>query len=335
MNFKIKIKYLIFSVLYFLKSYKLILNKYKKGVKNVFFLGSADYSNIGDLAISEATIIFLKRYGVNLIEVPLNSYYLFSLALRVSIKKNDVIILQGGGNLGDDYIDAEENRRKIIKTFKNNIKILFPSTIYFNNTAYGQKQLRITEKIYNRNGNLFLFAREKISFNKMNSVFYNCKVLESPDIVLYLSKLDFSFKNERKCIGICMRKDIESNAPNLHFSKDYNFIFFDNHTDSKKIFNERKDIVFNQLSFISHFKAVITDRLHIMIFCYITKTPCLIFDNKTKKNSEIYQQIKDCGFIYYDYDINDFLQIVENNKVSFKNLNFNFLNLEYIIKAYV
>ena len=45
-------------------------------------------------------------------------------------------------------------------------------------------------------------------------------------------------------------------------------------------------------------ELVITDRLHGMIFSVITKTPCLVFDNKNHKISETYTAwLKDCNYI--------------------------------------
>lgn len=39
-------------------------------------------------------------------------------------------------------------------------------------------------------------------------------------------------------------------------------------------------------------KLVITDRLHGMIFCYLTNTPCLVFQNNNHKVRETYEWIK-------------------------------------------
>ena len=44
------------------------------------------------------------------------------------------------------------------------------------------------------------------------------------------------------------------------------------------------------LNEISQLDIVITDRLHGMIFCYITGTPCIAFDNDNHKISETYKK---------------------------------------------
>ena len=61
----------------------------------------------------------------------------------------------------------------------------------------------------------------------------------------------------------------------------------------------RKREVLSILRKIASSKLVITDRLHAMIFCYITETPCIVFDNISRKVSGVYEWIKDCDYIRY------------------------------------
>ena len=67
----------------------------------------------------------------------------------------------------------------------------------------------------------------------------------------------------------------------------------------------------------------LTNRLHCMIFAYLSKTPCLAFDNKSKKVSGVYEWIKDCEFIQlYDRNKNISKQLMEltGENVKTKNL---------------
>jgi pyruvyl transferase EpsI len=63
----------------------------------------------------------------------------------------------------------------------------------------------------------------------------------------------------------------------------------------------------------SRSKLVVTDRLHGMVFSYITKTPALVFDNSNAKISQCYEWIRDCGFV----------KLVNKDDMS---------NLEYLMK---
>ena len=52
-------------------------------------------------------------------------------------------------------------------------------------------------------------------------------------------------------------------------------------------------------------KVVVTDRLHGMIFCAITKTPCVAIDNSNHKISGVYDAwLKDIGYIKMIKDYN-------------------------------
>ena len=47
------------------------------------------------------------------------------------IQKQDILILQGGGNFGNYYMDDEMIRRSVISRFKNNRIIMFHRPVYF------------------------------------------------------------------------------------------------------------------------------------------------------------------------------------------------------------
>lgn len=44
---------------------------------------------------------------------------------------------------------------------------------------------------------------------------------------------------------------------------------------------------------------MVTDRLHGMIFAYITGTPAIVFSNSNQKVKNCFEWIKDCGYIFY------------------------------------
>lgn len=47
----------------------------------------------------------------------------------------------------------------------------------------------------------------------------------------------------------------------------------------------------------SESRLIITDRLHGMIFAYITKTPAIVLPNSNFKITGCYEWIKECGYI--------------------------------------
>ena len=79
---------------------------------------------------------------------------------------------------------------------------------------------------------------------------------------------------------------------------------------------------------------MITDRLHVMIFCYLTYTPCLAIDNSNHKVSYVFEYLKKCGYIFMNINLNYFIDLVEKEKIVFKSADLNFNNLrEILLKA--
>lgn len=82
---------------------KKLIKMLDKSKKNIWFIGSAHYNNIGDLAISEATKEFLNDNYLpkyNIIDIRLCDYFKYEKALKKNIKKNDIIIMQGRRKYG-------------------------------------------------------------------------------------------------------------------------------------------------------------------------------------------------------------------------------------------
>lgn len=276
--------------------------KCNKKQKNIWFVGSAHYDNIGDLAISEATVKFIENNfnEYNLIEIRLCDYYKYCRAMSKLINKDDIIIMQGGGNMGFLYFDAEVNRREVIKRFKENKIIIFPSTIDYRDSFREKIELKNSISIYNKHKNLIVCARESKSYNQMKQIYKN--VILVPDIVLSLGYKNLN--NKRDIIIVCLRKDgektVKSSELYKYFIEKKDCLFIDNIADEKNISIElRSQIFMNKLNELAKARVVVTDRLHIMIFCTLIEIPCLFVDNSNNKLSGVYDKwIKDkCNYI--------------------------------------
>ena len=327
-----------------LKNEKLYLDKDKK---RTFVFLAADYGNIGDIAITYAQKEFLKDCLKNyqIIEINLHDTYKYLYFLKKNINKDDIITIIGGGNLTNRYDYFEELRRIVIKNFKNNKIISFPQTIEFTEDYFGQISKRRSQKIYSKNRNLIIFAREKKSFENMKETFPKNKVLLCPDIVMYLKEKLNIKKDKREKIGICLRDDKEK-AINSDIVKEKiikkcgkeNIIYMSTHTGDENYRQEKRDKYFKDLlENISQKEFFVTDRLHGMIFCYLTNTPCLAFDNDNHKVKETYDLwLKDCEFIKLvsNNEINDidkFIEEIKTIKINNINLKDKFDNLKKAI----
>ena len=114
-------------------------------------MGIPHHGNIGDNAIAVAEEELLAKYFSNYKIYYMQEKYLDICAKKVKKYMNDedIILLHGGGNIGDTYERPEKGRREVIKLYPNNKIIIFPQTAYFSDTENGKKELEISKQIYN------------------------------------------------------------------------------------------------------------------------------------------------------------------------------------------
>lgn len=292
-------------------------DKYKnidKNKKKVIIALAADYGNLGDVAITYAQKEFLKNCfkGYEIIEFLCNDIVKEMKSLKRKINKNDIITIVGGGNIGDLYQGIEDQRKYLIKNFKKNIIISFPQTIDFSDNDKGEKSKRHTQKIYNKHRKMLIFARERKTYLEMKKIFSKCIVEEMPDIVLYLNEKNDNIQRSQKVI-FCMRddkekklnKEYEKQIQNYIKSKGCDIEQQDTHIGDIKV-NEREKELKKIWTKFSSAECVITDRLHGMIFCVITGTPCIAFNNSNGKVKLVYERwLKQIRYI----------RVVNNNKI--------------------
>ena len=290
-----------------LRGYKYInyFNEYKNKKKIIHIL-TPTHGNMGDQAIVYATNKYLKDNfsEYKLIEVYRKDIYKYFYAIKRIINKDDIIILIGGGNMGNLWIQEEIDRRFIIDSFKKNKIISMPQTISFTDDCIGKKEFNITKKIYNKNNNLTLIAREKKSYKIMKENFKKNNIILNPDTVLYLNDLfDIEF-SKRKGIITCIRNDKESLLKeNKHIlinelKKNYNDVYeYDTVIDKLVSKENREKELKKMLNTFRGCKLVITDRLHGMVFAAITKTPCIVTKSLDHKVIGTYEWIKELNYI--------------------------------------
>lgn len=260
---------------------------------------AADYGNLGDIAIAYAQNKFLRDSFPDrkIIVVPISQTYHKLRSLKKKTNKNDIITITGGGNMGDIYKDIEEQRRFVIKKFPGNKIVSFPQTIDFSETNTGKKELLKTQSIYNSHNNLTIFARERKSYDKMKQIFEKNKVILAPDIVLYLDESKREYKRDTDRLILCLRDDKETSSQKIRkhikdIEKEYTHILsLDTLINANKISPEKGQYELQRLW--EHFASsglVITDRLHGMIFCAITNTPCIALNNSNGKVRGVFNE---------------------------------------------
>ncbi len=266
--------------------------KYSKE-KKIFVMLAADYENLGDLAITESQILFLKD---NFKDYQIHCVYVLDTikeykSIKKSLNKNDIFTLIGGGNNGDLYEFIESKRRFILSKFQKNKIVSFPQSVFFSKDSIFKRNF---VRLANKNQNLYFFAREGQSYERYNEMNIN-NVFLVPDIVFYYekyvkkvklkSKKDvlFIFRNDKeKLITDDYEKkfleEIKNRNINYSFSDTCDIVYNDNRTE----------LINKFINNLSNKKLVITDRLHGMILSYITDTPCIVIDNNNHKIKSTY-----------------------------------------------
>lgn len=264
-----------------------------------WFLDVPDYGNLGDQAIAYAIVSFIKTEfpQIEIIEIPQSKTISCLNFVKKHIKSQDIIVLTGGGNLGNLYPRYEFIRRIIIKKFSHIPIIIFPQSVYFTNNLHGSIEKRISSRIYSKHTHLTICARDSQSFSYLKRLFNKNQVLLCPDIVLFLSNRIPCLKSQRKGVCICLREDQERilnskdrdkllDSLQKHFKQ---LTFIDTLLPGFRYSQvERHNQVLNILNKFAQYQLVVTDRLHGLIFSYITNTPCLFLPSRTGKTIALY-----------------------------------------------
>lgn len=288
--------------------------------KRVFIFLAANYGNLGDIAITYAQHILLQTWKPNysIVEVPANCTYSYLKGIITQITTEDIITFVGGGNMGDLYPLYENLRQVIVNKLPNNQIIQFPFTSDYSKTLQGYFIKKAAKRIYGNHKNIKFLAREEMSSKNMSSLLRR-HIETVPDIVLTLDY--FREKNKRSGISICLRNDKEKllSEDNKSEILDYIKSLFneievtDTIIEDKLVSLANKEYLLNKyLEKLSDKRIVITDRLHGMIFAYITGTPAIVFCNSNKKVQYCYEWIKNCGYIFYidEYEKNKFINLL-------------------------
>lgn len=290
-------------------------------MKKLIIMGIPHHGNIGDnaIAIAEEEIItkFFSKYKLCIMQ----EKYLDICVNKTKnfINDDDIILLHGGGNIGDTYERPEKGRREVIKTFPNNKIIIFPQTAYFSDTEKGKKELEKSKEIYNAHKNLIIMAREEKSYQFMKKHFYNNKIYLTPDIVITLNK---SLNKNREGALLLFRTDKEKTLDDQNIEKIKEiaqnkfgkFIMSDMNLGSGIVNiggKKREEVLNNKFEQFQSSQIAITDRLHGMIFAAITETPCVVFGNFNHKISESYKWLKNLEYIQFCDNIEEIEQSIE------------------------
>jgi pyruvyl transferase EpsI len=273
-------------------------------------INTPEHGNLGDHAIALAERQFLDALvgADDYVEITANEMNGLECKIAKYIPKNKVILIQGGGFLGDIWFEEEMRIHRILQAFSMHKTIIFPQTITYNlSSDYGRKLLKAAQNCYSAHNNLIVFVREQKSEQFMKEYFSSVCTYLIPDMVLmYEHKVKSSVRNG---VLFCIRADKEQKLRKKDctyieehiarkFGKD-NIKYTDTVLGYSIRQREREMELLHKLQEFANAKLVVTDRLHGMIFAAITGTPCIAFGNTSGKVQGVYEWIKHLDYVKY------------------------------------
>lgn len=298
-------KYKFLFVLEFIKSFLALL--FVRAARRVVLIGTPLHGNLGDHAIALALCDYFRQNGVRYVEITGAVYRKFPRVLNARIRKSDTICICGGGFLGSLWTAEDDMVLSVLEKFKSNKIVIAPQSVFF----YENDSARIerTKCIYGNCKDLSVFLRERNSYELVKNLLSGTGVKISlvPDIVFRLDTRAVPKLSPNGKILLCFRTDKEKIISDEQKSRLVQRIrqsgFEYEEIDTVLPHNVprcmRKKEVYALLAKIRAARLVIADRLHAMLFAYITETPCYVFDNISRKVSGVYKWITDAEYIRY------------------------------------
>ena len=294
----------------------------KNNKKTIWFFGSPSHGNLGDHMIAEGSLAFFYEYYPDVVirEIPRDDAIRNLNEITEQIRPEDMIFFIGGGNLGNYWPDNEKIRQEIIRRFPNNKKIVLPQSIQFTNDDAGKAALKEACEVYS-DQNLLLVCRGRASLEFARSHF-RCVSVMAPDMVMgcKVPAWWLSAANRRGAV-LCLRQDKERFLTDDDMSlieKTLQGSFAPNEIRKTDMVrpkavspqNRRSELA-KQYRLFSGAEVVITDRLHCMIFCAQTGTPCVVFPNDHHKITECYAWMADLPYIKLIEDVSDLSDAIQ------------------------
>ncbi len=294
---------------------KEVLSKVKKARKNntpiIFYFTLPEYNNLGDQAIYSASKKFFDNNFSEYCFIPLkdSQFFKFKTLIEKFVVSKDIVIVNGGGILGTLWESGDDRINEVISFFYENKVVVFPQTCFYSNDEAGIARLNKNKEIYSKAKDLTILLRDKKSYDFTKENFPDVKCELAPDIVLSLENVNV-WNLKRDGVLLCLRSDHENvrdennieDIKTILTKKCCNVKYTDTVINGVVNDKNREEELQKKWKEFSSAKLVITDRLHGMIFCAITGTPCIALNNISKKVEGGYEWIKELPFIFLSPD---------------------------------
>lgn len=218
------------------------------------------------------------------------------------LTKCDVILIHGGGNFGDIYLDNQRERERILSRYVDKKIIFLPQSIYFKSS----EELEITKQFFSKMVDITICVRDIESYDVACT--FSDRVLLLPDMAhsLYplLDESEVGMRHLKPRVLNLIRNDIERDNSFERLGKqgfDWNQLL----SGSDHIFRilvsksrylpwMKKRILnfwllqldsnyYRAVEYVDNFDVVHTDRLHGYILAFLLGKDVVLYDNNYKK----------------------------------------------------
>ena len=175
---------------YLKKLRKRMFDLEKEDGKVSLLIGTPIHTNLGDHLITMAQYQYLREVGypqkvIEYFEILMPMYHTQKKIIKNTVTPEDLVVISGGGWMGNLWIPEELLIQQIIKDFVDKKIVIFPQTIYFDKKIVPFNALiSSANEIFSKCKDITLCVREKKSFEFAINNYLNIKVIKVPDIAL-------------------------------------------------------------------------------------------------------------------------------------------------------
>lgn len=284
--------------------------------EHICIIDPPDHPNVGDCAILLGELDFIRRHYPHA-KVTFYDWDNYNADLDRFIEKASVLLLHGGGNFGDIWIDHQNFRNRVLERFKHKKTVQMPQSISFSDKS----QQDITARLIASHSDFTFLVRDEKAL-RFAQEHFECETLLCPDMAFAMDPIERR-QPDFDVFGL-LRTDKEVAADHSAIRASLDEIgmkyaiedWLDNpDTLTRKMddFGKRLTrghpslaaslqsiIVANRrryaesrvrhgIKLLSSGKIVVTDRLHAHIMACLLGIPNLVFDSWDGKISAFYK----------------------------------------------
>lgn len=280
------------------------------GSKCTVLIGTPEYCNLGDHLIAYAAVAFIQKLlpGHAVVEITRELYEAAPAQINQLLSRETVeaVFITGGGFLGSLWEQMDDDVLSILSASAGKKVFILPQTIFYE--ADSQERFAKDRAAFAAVKDLHVFVRDRNSYiqSVTNGLIEKESISLRPDMALYLYPYLLE-EQARNGVALCIRQDKENTLSGEQerllqsFARQVgkNDIEYIETVDKYRSFipQKRGREILRFSRKVAGKSLVITNRLHCMVFCFITHTPCIAIDNISRKISGVHAWISDCEYI--------------------------------------